>query len=148
MKLQEQELGVKLSPKWIQKDLEEQIAEEKGLSFIKPSKKQTVNMSTETTKGAAKEVKISEIQDLLKLGYARLKKDDLGNGSIQEKYELTTSQVKDLFQHPKLKGLKVKVPGVTIVDDTPEVEPKAPKALEPAPEISAPVKDKEEDLFS
>ena len=101
----------------------------------------------------AKEVKISEIQDLLKQGFTRLKKDDLGNGSIQEKYDLTTSQVKDLFQHEKLKGLKVKVPGVTVVDDVPELAPKAVKAPRAVtvgePEASsAPTKSAEEDLFS
>lgn len=48
---------------------------------------------------------------------------DLNNGLTREmikaKYGLTTKDLKDLFAHPKLKGLKTKPkPGFILVDDT------------------------------
>jgi hypothetical protein len=47
---------------------------------------------------------------------------DLNNGlsrpQIQTKYNLTGKDLKDLFAHPKLKGLKTKVgPSFTLIDD-------------------------------
>lgn len=52
-------------------------------------------------------------------------KNDLALGidrdGIAEKYGLTKGDVKKLFQHPSLKGLKVKTaPGFDLVDDTVE----------------------------
>lgn len=93
-------------------------------------------MSTSTTaaKTAAKEVKVSDIQGLLKKGFTRLKKKDAGYGSIQEHYGLTASQVAEIFANPKLKGLKVKFPTVSVVDDTPDVESKPEKVSSEEPE--------------
>lgn len=94
-------------------------------------------MSTVTTaaKSAAKEVKISDIQGLLKKGFTRLKKKDAGYGSIQEHYGLTASQVAEIFANPKLKGLKVKFPTVSVVDDVPDAAPKATAEAEPEVEL-------------
>jgi len=52
---------------------------------------------------------------------------DLNNGLSREeirlKYGLTGKDLKGVFSHPKLKGLKTKVgPQYNLVDDTPEVE--------------------------
>lgn len=46
-------------------------------------------------------------------------------GSIQEMYSLNKTQVKELFRHPQLKGLRVRVavePAFEIVDDLTEEE--------------------------
>jgi hypothetical protein len=64
-------------------------------------------------------VKIMEIVDLLKKGYTRYRKDNKGFGSIQEKYGLSVSQIKELFAHEGLKGLKTRTPGIEIIDDRP-----------------------------
>ena len=71
-----------------------------------------------------KQIKISEILEHLTSGYTRLKADknyDSKVGSIQEKYELSRSQIAELFKHPKLKGRKTispKLSSFEIVDDT------------------------------
>jgi hypothetical protein len=43
-------------------------------------------------------------------GLTRLKKDDRGYGSIEEKYELTARDVYFLFKTPELKGRRTKIP--------------------------------------
>ncbi len=53
--------------------------------------------------------------------------EDLNNGltreDIQEKYGLNGVELKEVFQHPKLKGKKTKKPrGFILIDDTEEVE--------------------------
>lgn len=87
-----------------------------------------------------KVINISEVLHLMSIGYTRTPNvDGWGGkgynpeiGSIQEHYELTDNsvltaeaQVKALFQHPKLKKAKTKIPVVmpfTIVDDTTPTE--------------------------
>lgn len=81
-----------------------------------------------------KVINISEVLHLMSIGYTRTK-DGWGStnydpniGSIEEYYGLVNNsvmtanqQVKALFQHPKLKKAKTKVPVVlpfTLVDDT------------------------------
>lgn len=89
--------------RYIQRDLEDQIKEEQ-LKRLKQTK-----MSTEKPK-----IKVSEVYDLLKAGTPRY-----GENSIQEKYSLNWSQAKQLFNHPKLKGVRRKrVNSIEIVDDT------------------------------
>lgn len=127
--------------RYIQRNLEDQIEEElqsKNLdSYFKTNHLKTESMTDTTQAQAApakKQVKISEIIDLLGKGYTRLAKfDKTGTGSIQAHYGLTASQVKETFEHPKLKGKKTKVQSVEIVDDAPGVtptiiKPKTPKA--------------------
>jgi hypothetical protein len=60
---------------------------------------------------------------------------DLNNGltraAIQAKYSLTGKDLKGLFSHPKLKGLKTKpAPAFELVDDTPDVEVEAAPIVE------------------
>lgn len=155
-------------PKYRQRDLEEQIAEEwaektidqyrqehkeeldkefkdlllfgHSVTHFKTNHLKTESMSdTQTTAAPAKkQVKISEIIELLGKGYTRLAKfDKTGTGSIQAHYNLTASQVKETFDHPKLKGKKTKVQSVEILDDAPGVlptviKPKTPKAASAA----------------
>lgn len=71
-------------------------------------------------------ITVSGILEDLKDGYTRTtnEKHYLGDEkSIQEKYGLNKSQVKDLFDHPKLKGKKtiaIKAPAFILEDDTEE----------------------------
>lgn len=52
-----------------------------------------------------------EILALLKQGYTRYEKDNLGHGSIQAKYNLSDTNVKRMFSHPDLKNKKTVEPG-------------------------------------
>lgn len=71
-----------------------------------------------------REIKIPEVIELLKKGYTRYKKDDKGFGSIQEKYDLSFSEVRELFSYDKLRGVKTKTPSRLKIIDT---ETEAPK---------------------
>lgn len=61
------------------------------------------------------QVSIKQLMNDLSNGITRYKKDDFGNGSIEEKYNLTKVQVARIFKNEKLKGLKVK--GKTRIKD-------------------------------
>ena len=65
-----------------------------------------------------KEIKVSEVLNYLKNGVTRWKKEDLGFGSLEEIYGLTFTEVKELIDHPKIKGVKTKIPTMRIIDDT------------------------------
>ncbi len=65
-----------------------------------------------------KEILISQIKKDLKSGLTRWKKDNLGFGSLEEKYSLTFTEVKELIEHPKIQGIKTKIPTLRIIDDT------------------------------
>jgi len=50
-----------------------------------------------------------------------LKEDGMTRDDIRKKYGLTIAEAKDIFSHPKLKGLRVKTYKtirVTLIDDT------------------------------
>lgn len=50
-----------------------------------------------------------------------LKEDGMTRDDIRKKYGLTIAEAKDIFSHPKLKGLRVKrykTIRVTLIDDT------------------------------
>lgn len=103
--------------KYVQRDLEDQIEEEyraQGREYQRTDTKKSSNMSASTRP----EIVVQDVLDLLKKGYTRLKKDDLGYGSIQEYYQLTSGEVKELFMHTKLRMKKTMPPkrGFTIVD--------------------------------
>ncbi|HRT02628.1 MAG TPA: hypothetical protein P5513_01660 [Candidatus Diapherotrites archaeon] len=58
-----------------------------------------------------REIKISEILNLLEKGYTR--------DMLKKHYSLTNKEIKNLFTHPKLKGLKAKKAlSFEIIDDT------------------------------
>lgn len=75
-------------------------------------------------------ITISGIITDLENGLTRTKDDANYNpeiGSIQEKYNISVNDVKTLFQHSKLKGLRVKPvkkPGFELIDDTETTEEK------------------------
>jgi len=54
---------------------------------------------------------------------SHLKDDGMTRDDIRRKYDLTIAEAKDIFSHPKLKGLRVKkykTVRVTLIDDTQE----------------------------
>lgn len=67
-------------------------------------------------------ISVSEVKNLLNSGYTRTKSHKGYNpeiGSVEEYYNLEPAQVRLLFQHEKLKGLRTKVvitPTFTVVD--------------------------------
>ena len=123
--------------RYVQRDLEDLIEEVKlqdkklDSNHLQTNHLKTKSMSDTATQAAPvakKKVSIQEIIDLLGKGYVRLAKFDKGGGSIQEHYGLSASQVKEIFNHVKLKGKKSKVQTVDIVDDAPNVVPTVVKA--------------------
>lgn len=60
-----------------------------------------------------------QILDLLRQGYVRYKRDDDGNGlgSIEEVTGLRPCSLKEVFKHPRLVNIPVKVPLYILVDD-------------------------------
>lgn len=61
---------------------------------------------------------VSAIKELLDNGYTWLKKDDLGFGSIQEKYQASDVQILAIRKHPALKDLETTARIFVIIDDT------------------------------
>ena len=61
---------------------------------------------------------VSAIKELLDNGYTWLKKDDLGFGSIQEKYQASDVQIATIRKHPALKDLETTARVFVIIDDT------------------------------
>lgn len=56
----------------------------------------------------------------LKAGMTRYKKEDIGFGSIEEKYNLSKSDMRIICAHSKIKGKKVRVPSTVVVVDSEE----------------------------
>lgn len=74
-----------------------------------------------TTRPQVKQVRVSEVITLLKSGYTRWENEAFETEkSIQTHFGLSFSECKELFAHPKIKGLKVKIPTMLIIDDTVE----------------------------
>lgn len=61
---------------------------------------------------------VTAIKELLENGYTWFKKDDLGFGSIQEKYQASDTQVAAIRKHPSLKNLETIARIFVIIDDT------------------------------
>jgi dimeric dUTPase (all-alpha-NTP-PPase superfamily) len=80
-----------------------------------------------------KELKItvSSLANDLRSGLTWYKKDDIGYGSIQEKYEARDFQIQMISQHPKLQGIVFEEPvyEFNIVDDTKEELVQAPAVV-------------------
>ena len=69
-----------------------------------------------------KEIKVSEVLNHLKNGVTRWKKEDVGFGSLEDIYSLSFTELKELIDHPKIKGVKTKIPTLRIIDDTTSTE--------------------------
>lgn len=64
-----------------------------------------------------KKVVLSQVVEDLQSGLSRWKKDDIGFGSLEKKYNLTLQECIELFNHPKIKNVESKIPTFVIVDD-------------------------------
>jgi hypothetical protein len=66
-----------------------------------------------------KQVRISEVINLLKNGHSRWESDAKEPGmSVEKKLDLTFTECKMLFDHPKLKGIKSRFITLQVIDDT------------------------------
>jgi len=96
---------------------------------------------------AIKEVQVlvSEVKNLLSQGYTWYKKDDLGYGSIQEKYNAKDIQIATIRKHPALEKLETDIVIFQIIDDT---KPVAQPIIEKKEEVksSQPVLDTQDDF--
>lgn len=63
---------------------------------------------------------VTAIKELLDNGYTWFKKDDLGFGSVQEKYQASDIQIAAIRKHPMLKDLETTARIFVIIDDTKE----------------------------
>jgi hypothetical protein len=61
---------------------------------------------------------VTTIKELLATGYTWFKKDDLGFGSIQEKYLASDIQINTIRKHPALRDLETTARVFVIIDDT------------------------------
>lgn len=66
------------------------------------------------------ELYVSQILEDLDNGLTWLKRDDVGYGSIQEKYNAKDQQITMIRKHPKLKDAETNVIVFTVIDDTDE----------------------------
>ena len=64
------------------------------------------------------EIYVSQILEDLDNGLTWLKKDDLGYGSIQDKYNAKEQQISMIRKHPALKDAETTVTVFTVIDDT------------------------------
>lgn len=70
------------------------------------------------------ELTVSSLINHLHSGLSWLKKDDIGYGSIQEKYDATESQILTIQKHPKLVNIEPVRVFFNLIDDTePENSP-------------------------
>lgn len=104
---------------YVQRDLEDLIQEIKQEKMSEPIREIKINLK--------------EVVDLINQGYTRYKKDDKGQGNIQEKLGLTFGQAKELFQDEHLKHMKSKPPKVkiTIINDLEGSEPNSGTSADP-----------------
>lgn len=81
------------------------------------------------TFAAEKSVTLSAVLEDLSQGLTKWKKDDIGYGSIEKKYNLTIDEAMELFNHPKIKNVEHKVPKFTIIDDLPQTKAISKKSI-------------------
>ena len=65
-------------------------------------------------------LKLTTLLDLLNEGHTWFKSEDVGYGSIQEKYNATELQINKIKSHPKLKNVEPNIVVFNIEDDTAE----------------------------
>jgi hypothetical protein len=112
---------------WLQ--LLREMSDETATEYIEGLKLKTSKSEIMAEQTNQREIKIPEVIELLKKGYTRYKKDDKGFGSIQEKYDLSFSEVRELFGYDKLRGVKTKTPSrLKIIDGEAEAPKEGGKA--------------------
>lgn len=63
------------------------------------------------------DLKLSILLEDLNNGYTWFKKEDVGYGSIQEKYNATDYQIEHIKKHPQLKNVEPNIVIFNIIDD-------------------------------
>ena len=61
---------------------------------------------------------VTQLVNDLNEGYTWFKKDDLGYGSIETKYNANPNQIAAIRKHPALKGAETSITIFNIIDDT------------------------------
>jgi len=79
-------------------------------------------MSKEIIAPQVKKISLSTIVEDLSNGLTKWKKDDIGFGSLEKKYNLTPTEAVQLFAHPKIKDVETRIPTFVIIDDIPGTE--------------------------
>ena len=74
------------------------------------------------------DVYVSQIKELLDQGYTWLEKDNLGYGSIENKYGANAVQIAAIRKHPKLKDLETNITIFNVIDDVDETIDKTEKS--------------------
>lgn len=92
-------------------------------------------MATQQLNPNKKEVSLLQIVEDLNSGLSKWKKDDIGFGSIEKKYNLTIEEAIVLFNHPKIKNKEPRIPTFVIVDDLPDDEEKVVMISTPPREV-------------
>lgn len=69
---------------------------------------------------------VSQLINDLNEGYTWLKKDDLGYGSIETKYNANEKQIAAIRKHPALKDAETSITIFNIIDDTKNDSTKKP----------------------
>lgn len=95
---------------------------------------------------------VSQLLNDLSEGYTWLKKDDLGCGSIETKYNANPLQIATIRKHPALKDAETTLTVFNIIDDTPkpvaEVKSKVSKVVLEEQPVLAVETSNAVDLFS
>lgn len=94
------------------------------------------------------EIYVSQILEDLDNGLTWLKRDDLGYGSIQDKYNAKDQQIAMIRKHPALKNAETTVTVFTVIDDTKKEEVVTPVVNTPFIEAKAEVQTLVEELSS
>lgn len=68
------------------------------------------------------DIKLSSLLEDLDNGLTWFKKEDVGYGSIQEKYSATDFHINLIMKHPKLKGVQPNIKIFNIIDDVSDVQ--------------------------
>lgn len=69
------------------------------------------------------DLKLSTLLEDLENGLTWFKKEDVGYGSIQEKYDATDFHIKMIQKHPKLKDVQPNIKIFNIIDDVDATTP-------------------------
>ena len=64
------------------------------------------------------DIYVSQIMEDLNNGLTWLERDNLGYGSIEEKYNATPVQIATIRKHPKLKDAETNITIFNVIDDT------------------------------
>lgn len=80
-----------------------------------------------------KKITLSQVVEDLKSGLTKWKKDDIGFGSIESKYNLQIHEALELFNNSKIKNREHTIPTFVIIDDLPDEPTTAPEVTVPEP---------------